>query len=70
MCNCLVFMHRKGPSDEYQALEKVHVRFRFARIRKLNHRICTCMLLIHLCVQYDFLSSQRITSVRFLSGYS
>ena len=27
VCNCLVFMRRKGPSDEYQALEKVHVRF-------------------------------------------
>ena len=26
VCNCLVFMRRKGPSDEYQALEKVHVR--------------------------------------------
>ena len=25
---------------------------------------------IHLCVQYDFISSRRITSVRFLSGCS
>ena len=27
MCNCFLFMRRKGPSDEYPALEKVHMRF-------------------------------------------
>ena len=37
----------EGLSDDYPALEKVHVLFfRLVRIRKLNHRICTCIQLI------------------------